>query len=112
MDMEKDGGMMQQRLIICSNVLPVRLARDPLEGWTATMELDVFFEDGPMYAGMLELEKEGYEIIYVGVPGIFVPKEEHELVEQVLRKMNCYPVFLDIDRAHNHFQVRRWGVCT
>ena len=103
--MAANEGLLQQRLIICSNVLPVRLVRDPLEGWTASWEVDIFFEDGPMYAGMLELEKEGYEVVFVGVPGTFVPKEEHDLVEEVLRKMNCYPVFLDIDRAHNHFQV-------
>lgn len=55
-----------------------------------------------MYAGLGNLE--GCEVIHVGVPGTYVPLDERDKVEELLKTINCVPIYLSPKQAHNHFQ--------
>mmetsp|Transcript_35888 Transcript_35888/g.57253 ORF Transcript_35888/g.57253 Transcript_35888/m.57253 type:complete len:1160 (+) Transcript_35888:276-3755(+) len=100
---EEGNNVRSDRVIVCTNVLPVILERNKETGkWSAEFDRDTsLFEDGPLYTGLRGLPN---EVLHVGVPNTFVPEDEKDDVEALLLDMNCYPVYCDPKRAHNHFQ--------
>eukprot|EP00510_Aplanochytrium_minuta_P001363 CAMPEP_0184010528 /NCGR_PEP_ID=MMETSP0954-20121128/3266_1 /TAXON_ID=627963 /ORGANISM="Aplanochytrium sp, Strain PBS07" /LENGTH=1204 /DNA_ID=CAMNT_0026290133 /DNA_START=236 /DNA_END=3850 /DNA_ORIENTATION=- len=96
-----------KRLIICTNVLPVKLDfNQDTYDWTVSFERDILFEDGPMYVEIGDTLKkhDDYEVLYVGVTPSYVPDEDRKIVEEKLKQVNCFPVWLEREQAHNHFQ--------
>ena len=98
-----------KRVIIVSNVLPVRLFRtnDAESGkveWRGEFDRESNFADGPVLSGLKGMR---VKVAYVGVPNINVPLDERQAVERVLAAMDCYPVYASAKEASLHFQ----GVC-
>jgi len=101
--MPEEESCRQARLILCSNVLPVYLSKDETTGeWSAEMDIDSLMEDGPMLVSLKQLDE--YEVLYVGNPRTFVEPNERPVVERLLNKLKCYPVWTSALCAHNHFQ--------
>jgi len=92
-----------KRLILCTNVLPVKLWRDESGRWNAEFDRENLYEDGPMYVSLRGMQDD-MEVMHVGVPNAYVPDSDHAAVEEILSELNCFPVFCDAQRAHNHFQ--------
>jgi len=94
-----------KRVIIVSNVLPVRLRKDAETGkWSGEFDRESNFADGPLLVGLKGMR---VKVVYVGVPNINVPFNERAKVEAVLAALDCFPVYVGAKEASLHFQ----GVC-
>ena len=102
---DKDPLAQVRRVMVVSNVLPVKLSRNPRTNkWSAEFDTDMLFEDGPILTGIANCTPNA---IFVGVPPVNIPPKDREEVEQVLARKNCFPVFVPAKEASLHYQ----GLC-
>ena len=100
---------LRRRVIVCSNVLPLDAKRvgsgNDESAWSLEWNDDELFVDGPLFKSFRTCaELENCDIIYVGVPRTFVPLKDRPVVERMMEDLGCFPVFLEAEKAHNHFQ--------
>ena len=83
------------------------LSYDPVKKkWDCAFDDSGFFEDKSMFVeiGDALSANDGYEVLYVGSTPVHVPESQQFYVEEALREINCFPVWLDREVAHRFYQ--------
>ena len=92
-------GEKRQRVLIAANRLPITLNQDPETGtWIGTRST------GGLVSGLSAVK--GFDMIWIGWPGLEVPDDEKPAVLQICQSHSCYPVWLSqnlIDLYYNGF---------
>lgn len=86
------------------NCLMYRKSSDS-DAWECEFDETLLFEKGGMYIEIREqLRSQGYEVELVGSPPCFVPEDQRFIVEEVLRRIHCHPVWLNRKTANRYYQ--------
>jgi len=85
----------KQKLLVCANRLPITLKKEESGEWTCIRS------SGGLVSGLSAVK--GFDMIWLGWPGIDVQEEDQPAVLALCRDNGCYPVWLSQDTINLYY---------